>query len=237
MKQGDVLAQIDPRTYQAALDQATAKKAQDEAQLANARLDLARYTKLARKRGRLPPAAGHPARGQVAQLEAQVPPTRRRSTARARSLSYTTIARRSMGGSACGWWTRATSSVPGDATGMVMITQMQPIAVVFTLPQQELGRVLEAHGRGGGRCRSTGRLAADHPARRRAGGRVADLDNPVDPTTGTIKLKATFANEDGRLWPGAFVNVRLQVDTAAGCGAVPLVAVQRGPEGAYVFVV
>ena len=121
----------------------------------------------------------------------------------------------------------------GDATGIVTVSQIQPIAVIFTLPQQELGRVQDAMANGRVPVQVV-RQAGTGPLPE---GVLLTIDNAVDAQTGTIRLKASFANDDLRLWPGAFVSVRLQVDTLPGVTTVPLVAVQRGPEGAYAFVV
>ena len=117
-----------------------------------------------------------------------------------------------------------------DTTGLVVITQLQPISVLFTLPQQTLAQVTKAMSQGAPRCWPT------RKARRAARpvcwipARWTVLDNQVDPTTGTIKLKATFPNADNRLWPGAFVGVQVQVDTAKNAVVVPPAAVQRGPQ-------
>jgi membrane fusion protein, multidrug efflux system len=124
-----------------------------------------------------------------------------------------------------------------DATGMVMVTQLRPISVVFTLPQQSLAAVSQAMHGDAPKTLAYAQGAAGSPAGVLDTGTLAVLDNQVDPTTGTIKLKATFPNADGRLWPGAFVGVQLQVETARNAVVVPPAAVQRGPRGAYVYVV
>jgi len=231
VKRGDLLARIDPRAYQAALDQALAKKAQDEALLANARLDLARYAQLARNEG-VSKQQQDTQRSQVAQYEAQVAADQAAIDAARTQLSFTTIrspidGRVGLRGVDQGNFVRA-----GDATGIVTVSQLQPIAVVFTLPQQEIGRVQDAMARGKVPVRVV--RAAGAPAV--PDGELLTIDNAVDQQTGTIKLKASFPNDDLRLWPGAFVNVRLEVERLPGVTTVPLVAVQRGPEGAYAFV-
>ncbi|HYZ31270.1 MAG TPA: efflux RND transporter periplasmic adaptor subunit, partial [Crenalkalicoccus sp.] len=230
VKAGDLLARIDQRTYQAALDQATAKKAQDEAMLANARLDLQRYTTLARSDG-VSRQQADTQRATVAQNEAQVAADQAAIDNARALLSYTTIGAPIAGRLGLrlvdpGNLVRAT-----DATGIVTITQVQPMGVVFTLPQQDLGRVLDALRRGPVPVTAV-QQSASGPV---SSGTLLTLDNQVDPTTGTIKLKASFPNEDRRLWPGAFVTVHLQVDTVKDATTIPLVAVQRGPDGAYAF--
>jgi len=236
VKKGDVLAQIDPRTYQAALDQANGKKAQDEAQLANARLDLARYTKLAANNYSSGQQADT-AKAQVAQLEAQVKQDQAQIDTARTQLGYTTIvspldARTGIRQVDAGNIVHAS-----DATGLVVLTQLQPISVLFTLPQQSLAPVANAMRQGAAKVLAYAQGAAGSPAGILDTGTLSVLDNQVDATTGTIKMKATFPNADSKLWPGGFVGVKLQVDTAKNAIVVPPAAVQRGPRNAYVFVV
>jgi membrane fusion protein, multidrug efflux system len=237
VRKGDVLARIDPRTYQAALDSAVAKKEQDEAQLANARLDLARYQKLVANNY----ASGQQAdtaKAQAAQFQALVAQDQAQiDTARAQ-LSYTTILAPIDGR------TGIRRVDPGnivhaiDTTGMLMITQLQPISVLFTLPQQSLPAVAAAMASGPAPVlalsQETGAGSASQPLDT---GTLTVLDNQVDTTTGTIKLKATFPNAAFRLWPGGFVRVRLLTEVRKGSVVVPPAAIQRGPRGPYVFVV
>jgi len=236
VKKGDVLAQIDPRTYQAALDQENGKKAQDEAQLANARLDLARYTKLAANNYSSGQQADT-AKAQVAQLEAQVKQDQAQIDTARTQLGYTTIvspldARTGIRQVDAGNIVHAS-----DATGLVVLTQLQPISVLFTLPQQSLAPVANAMRQGAAKVLAYAQGAAGSPAGILDTGTLSVLDNQVDATTGTIKMKATFPNADSKLWPGGFVGVKLQVDTAKNAIVVPPAAVQRGPRNAYVFVV
>jgi membrane fusion protein, multidrug efflux system len=237
VKKGDVLAQIDSRTYQAALGQAAGKKAQDEAQLANARLDLARYQKLVANNYSSAQQADT-ARALVAQLEAQVTQDQAQIDTARTQLGYTTIVAPLDGRTGMRLVDAGNIVHAADATGMVTITQLHPISVVFTLPQQSLAAVANAM-RGGDppTVLAYAQGAAGSPAGVLDNGVLAVLDNQVDPTTGTIKLKATFPNSGDRLWPGAFVGVRLQVETAKDAVAVPSAAVQRGPRGAYVYVI
>ncbi|MDQ2739632.1 MAG: efflux RND transporter periplasmic adaptor subunit, partial [Actinomycetota bacterium] len=124
-----------------------------------------------------------------------------------------------------------------DATGMVVITQLEPIAVLFTLPQQALGSVARALSDGHPPVLAMAEDATGGASKLLDTGTLTVLDNQVDPTTGTIKLKAVFPNARHRLWPGGFVNVRLRTDTAKDAVVVPPSAIQRGPRGPYVFVI
>ena len=230
VKRGDVLARIDPRTYQAALAQAQAKQAQDQAQLTNARLDLARYTELSRSNGTSRQQLDTQ-RALVQQFEALVQADQAAIDTTRTQLDFTTIRAPVDGRVGLRLVDQGNLVRAGDASGIVVVTQLRPITVVFTLPQQRLGVVLDALGRGAVPVQV---LESDGGIR--AAGQLLTLDNQVDQTTGTIKLKAQFANEDRRLWPGAFINVRMQVATVRQALTIPLVAVQRGPDGAFAFV-
>jgi len=230
VKQGDLLARIDPRAYQAALDQAIAKKAQDEALLANARLDLERYAQLARTQG-VSRQQQDTQRAQVAQYEAQVVADQAAIDAARTQLSYTTIRSPIDGRVGLRLVDQGNLVRAGDATGIVTVAQLRPIAVVFTLPQQSLPQVR--------RAMEQGQVLVEATVPGTEGtvqGRLLTIDNQVDQATGTIRLKAAFPNRDSRLWPGAFVTVRLQVETVQDATTVPLVAVQRGPDGPHAFV-
>ncbi len=229
---GDVLARIDPRPFQASLDSASAKKQQDEANLANARLDAGRYAKLAAT-AYSSAQQSDTARAQVAQLEAQVRGDQAQIDTARTQLSYTTILAPIDGRTGLRQVDAGNIARASDTTPITVITQLKPISVVFTLPQQSLPLVATAMQggmppvlalkQGGGEVLETGQLSV--------------LDNQVDPTTGTIKLKAAFPNATLLLWPGGFVNVRLLVQTQRGVVTVPSAAVQRGPRGAFLFVV
>jgi multidrug efflux system membrane fusion protein len=234
---GDVLAQIDPRTYQAALDSAVAKKEQDEAQLANARLDLARYQKLVANNY----ASGQQAdtsKAQVAQFQALVLQDQAQIDTARTQLSYTTIAAPIDGRTGIRLVDPGNIVHAIDTTGMLMITQLQPISVLFTLPQQTLPAVAAAMASGPAPALALSQDAAGSAATQPLdAGTLTVLDNQVDPTTGTIKLKATFPNAASRLWPGGFVRVRLRTEVRKDAVVVPPAAIQRGPRGPYVFVV
>jgi multidrug efflux system membrane fusion protein len=233
---GDVLAQIDPRTFQAALDNAVAKKAQDEAQLANARLDLIRYQKLVANAYTSAQQADT-AKAQVAQFAALVQQDQAQIDTARTQLGYSTITAPIDG------LTGIRQVDPGnivhavDATGIVVITQLEPISVLFTLPQQALPAVASAMAAGPAPVLALAQDAVGGAPRVLDTGTLAVLDNQVDSTTGTIKLKATFPNAQHRLWPGGFVSVRLRTEVAKDAIVVPPSAIQRGPRGPYVFVI
>jgi multidrug efflux system membrane fusion protein len=241
VKAGDILVRIDSRSYQAALDQAVATRAQREAQLANARRDLQRYTLLARSSGTSQQTLDTQ-RATVAQLEAQLQFDDATIANAQAQLDDTTIrspidGRIGLRQVDIGNYVQSSST-----TGIVVVTQLRPVAVNFTLPQQTLPQVMQALA--GGEVPVEARLAESAPPRADGSpppanpvGRLVTVDNQVDATTGTIRLKAEFANADLRLWPGAFVNTRIQVDTLRDVVVLPLVAVQRGPQGPYAFVV
>lgn len=234
VRAGDVLARIDPRSFQAALDQAVARKAQDEAQLANARLDLARYTKLGQNSFTSAQQVDT-ARAQVAQLEAQLRQDQAQIDTAGTQLSYTTITAPVDGRTGLRLLDQGNIVHASDAGGLVVITTLQPISVVFTLPQQSLPDVMRAMRQGEAEVLALAQ--GGDGARVLDAGRLTVLDNQVDPATGTIKLKASFPNRDLLLWPGGFVGVRLRVDTRKNAITVPPAAVQRGPRGSFVYVV
>ncbi len=237
VKRGDVLARIDPRTYQAALDQALAKKAQDDATLANARVDAARYAKLAASAYTSAQQADA-ARSQVAQLEGLVQADQAAIDNARVLLSYTTITSPIDGRVGIRQVDVGNIVHAGDAAGLVVVTTLKPISVLFSLPQQALPQVAEAIQAGTPEVLALPQEFGPTSAREAIDrGMLTVLDNQVDATTGTIKLKASFPNAGLKLWPGAFVTVRLNVRTWRGATVVPPVAVQRGPAGTYVYVV
>ncbi len=232
VKAGDVLARIDPTTYQAQYDQAVAKKAQDEAQLANAKIDLDRYAKLAQ--GNFgPKQQADTQRALVAQLDAQVKQDQATIDNTKAVLGYTTIRSPLAGRTGIRLVDPGNVVQAASSTGLVVITQIKPIAVVFTMAQQNLRTINAALAKG-----PLGAQALDSGSSTTvARGQVTVVDNQVDPTTGTVKIKAVFDNSDIALWPGQFVNVRLTVDVLKGAIVAPTAAVQRGQSGAFVYVV
>ena len=234
VRAGDLLARIDPRPYQASLDAAVAKKQQDEATLANARLDVGRYAKLAANSY----SSGQQvdtARAQAAQLEAQVRGDQAQIDTARTQLSYTEIKAPIDGRIGLRQVDRGNIAHPTDAIPLTVITQLKPISVVFTLPQQALPAVANAMQDGMPEVLALKQGGGTGDPLDR--GQLAVLDNQVDPATGTIKLKATFPNDKLLLWPGGFVNVRMLADTQRSVVTVPTAAVQRGPRGAFVFVI
>jgi membrane fusion protein, multidrug efflux system len=232
VKKGDVLGEIDPVLYKAQYDQTVAKKAQDEAQLANQRLDLARYQQLSVTN------AGSKQqydtqRAVVAQQEALVNADQAAIDNAKAMLGYTKIVAPISGRAGLRQVDQGNIIHAADATGLVIITQLQPIAVQFSLPQQQIVRLNAASAKGA--------LAVDVFGNDGVTvidtGTLKGIDNQVDPTTGTLKLKAEFANANFQLWPGQFVNVRLKVDTLSQALVVPTSAVQRGPAGTFSYVI
>ena len=232
VKSGDVLAEIDPAIYQAQYDQAVAKKAQDEAQLSNARRDLERYQQLAASKAGSAQQADTQ-RATVAQLEALVKSDQAAIDNAKTTLGYTKIIAPLSGRVGLRQVDRGNIVHASDATGVVVITQLQPIAVQFSLPQQQIVRVNAAAAKGTLETDvfgNDGKTVVDT-------GKLTAIDNQVDQTTGTVKIKAEFPNAHYQLWPGQFVNVRLKVETLDKALVIPTAAVQRGPIGAFVYVI
>jgi multidrug efflux system membrane fusion protein len=228
---GDVLAQIDPRTYRAQYEQALATRDKDTAQLEMAKRDLARYVGLG---DRVTGQSVDTQRALVKQLEASVRADEATIRNARTMLSYTVISAPIEGRTGLRTVDKGNIVHSSDATGLVMLTQLQPITVLFTLPQQTLGPIND-------QLRQGARLAVVATQADRTtiidSGELELVDNQIDQTTGTIKLKAVMPNAERRLWPGGFVNVRLLVTTRHDGLVVPATAVQRGPQGSYVFVV
>jgi multidrug efflux system membrane fusion protein len=232
VKQGDRLAQIDPEPFRIQLQQAEARKRQDEAQLANARAELRREATLLADKIDSQEAYDTQA-AQVDQLVATVAADQAAIETAKLQLEWTTVTSPISGRTGIRLVDQGNLVHAGDSNGLVVITQQRPISVVFTLPEQALGQ-LQAHGV----VSDFPVLAVDRDNRTVLdSGRLAVIDNQIDSSTGTIKLKATFANEQLRLWPGQFVNARLLVTTRKDGLVLPAAAVQRGPEGTFVFVI
>lgn len=229
---GDVLARIDPTVYKAQYDQAVAKKAQDQATLANARLDLQRYQRLAQSNAGPQQQADQQA-AMVAQLEAQLKSDDAAIDNAKAYLDYTTIASPIDGRVGLRLIDPGNIVHPSDANGLVTIAQIKPIALIFTLPQRDLSVVSAALARGGVEVNVLQTGGQGVLAR----GQLETVDNQIDVTTGTIKLKAIFPNTDQTLWPGQFVSTRVVVDTIVDAKVVPTAAVRRGPNGTFVYVV
>jgi multidrug efflux system membrane fusion protein len=229
---GFILAKIDPTTYQAQYDQVVATKAQHEAQAANARLDLERYMRLAATNA-INKQQVDTQRALVAQLEAQVRADQAAIDNARAILSYTDIVAPIAGRTGIRQVDEGNIVRPSDTTGLVTITQIRPIAVMFNLPQQSLPELNRGMAKGQlpvDAMGPDGRTPVDS-------GKVTVIDNQVDPTTGTVRLKGEFPNQNLQLWPGQFVNVRLLIDTLRQVVVVPTSAIQRGPTGTFVFVI
>ena len=232
VKAGDVLAQIDPRPYQAALDQAVAKKQQDEATRASNRTDLARTQELS-SRGFAPRQQLDQQTASVGAIEAQIAIDQAQIDNARVQLDYTTIRAPISGRTGLRLIDRGNIVRGSDQTGIVEIAQTDPISVLFTAPEQQLPDVAAAFRAGpveviALRSDGKGELAR---------GTLALINNEVDAASGTVRLKATFANAEDRLWPGLSVNTRLLLRTMKGVVAVPEEAVQRGPADLFVFAV
>lgn len=236
VKAGDLIAEIDPRTFQAALDQAVAKKKQDEAQLSASRSTLSRYEDLIKQ---------HFVAAQ--DLENQRQLVRQQEALVAADDAAIASARTQLG------YTRITAPIDGIAgirlvdvgnlvtansgAGIVVLTEIHPINVIFSLPEQNLALVRPGAPAASGAdpLKVTALDRADSHAI--AEGALKVVDNQIDTTTGTFRLKSEFANPDNALWPGQFVNVRVEVRTVKAGIVVPATAVQRGPDGSYAYVV
>jgi multidrug efflux system membrane fusion protein len=232
VKAGDLLAQIDPRPYQTQIEQLTANRERDSAQLLNAEANLSRYTQLGDK-GYATPQLVETQKAQVAQLQAAVKADQALIDQANVQLSYT----------------RLTSAIPGitgvrqidigniihptDPNGLVVVTQVEPISLLFTLPQSELPRIQEQIAKGPLKViaySQDDKIKLDE-------GTLLLVNNEIAQTTGTVQLKAEFANTGHRLWPGQLVNARLLLDTRKNALTVAASAVQQGQKGAYVYVV
>jgi multidrug efflux system membrane fusion protein len=230
VKEGDLLAEIDPRPYQAAYDQAVAKKAQDEANIANANLDLQRYTKLGEFATR---QQLDTQRSTVAQLTAQISADDAAIFNAKTQLDYTQVKAPISG--VVGLRQVDIGNIVNAATqtGIVSIAQVEPIAVIFTAPEDQLPYISEAQ------AVSPLKVIAITTDGKKvlAEGKLAVINNQVDTTSGTIRLKAVFDNKDHALWPGQSVSTRLLVKTLKGATVVPDDAIQHSTDGLYAYTV
>jgi multidrug efflux system membrane fusion protein len=229
---GDVLAKIDPAPFQANLDQAVAKKSEDQAQLIAAQKDLTRFTTLVSKNFETQQNVDLQ-QAKVDQLKATIDADQGAIEAAQTQLGFATIVAPMDG--VVGFRQLDLGNIihPTDASPLTVLTQIKPSQVIFTLPQSNLGPVREAmlHG-------SVSVLAYDQDGKQKlADGHLLLIDNQIDQTTSSIRLKGEFPNEDERLWPGEFVRARILITTKKDAVTLPSVAVQRGPDGLYVWVV
>jgi multidrug efflux system membrane fusion protein len=229
---GDIVAEIDPRPYKAALDQAVAQKAEDVAQLQSAQLDLKRYQDLA-KRQFAPVQQVDDQQATANKETAAIQADEAMIETAQINLGYCVI-RAPIDGRVSLYQLDVGNIIQtASQTGIISITQDKPISVVFTLPEADLDRVQAARAKGSVPVA----VFASDDNRQLATGTLLTPNNTIDTTSGTISLKATFDNGDDHLWPGQFVNTRVQVDTLHNAVTVPPVAVQHGPDGLFVYVV
>jgi multidrug efflux system membrane fusion protein len=232
VSEGELLAQIDPRPYQAALDQALAKKAQDEANLKNAQLNLKRYTTLNKEefstRQQLDTQ-----QASVDQINAQIKGDQAAIDNAQTQVGYTTIRSPLSGRTGFRFIDPGNIVHAVDTTGIVTIVKLQPISVVFTAPEDDVPQINKALAAG---TVPVTALSSDG-SKTLSQGHLALVDNKVDQASGTISMKATFENKDNVLWPGLSVSTRLLVETLKHVTVMPEDAVQHGPSGLYAFVV
>jgi multidrug efflux system membrane fusion protein len=229
---GDTLAVIDPRAFQAALDQAVAKRAQDQAQLTGALKDLDRFKTLVLKNAETQQNVDSQ-QAKVDQLKATIDGDQAAIESAQTQLSYATITAPIDG--RVGFRQVDVGNIihANDSNPLTVLTQIRPVVATFTLPQGNLSEVRAAMLRG-----PVGVHAFDQDNNHElAAGELMLIDNQIDQTTSTIRLKANFANTDEQLWPGEFVRMRVAVDTQKGAVTVPPVALQRGPQGLYAWVI
>jgi multidrug efflux system membrane fusion protein len=228
----DVIAEIDPRPFTIALHQAQAALARDTAQLENARSTLARDRGLTQD-GIIPQQQLDDQQALVHQYEANLAGDRAQIESAQLQLDYASVRAPSDGVTGVRLVDPGNLVHASDATGLVVITQLDPMAIVFSLPQDDLIQVNRALSRGALPVQVSSRDGSQPLG----SGTLALVDNQVNQATGTAKLKATVPNPERQLWPNQFVKVRLQVETRAGALVVPSAAIQRGPEGTFVYVV
>ena len=233
VKAGEVLAEIDPRPFQAQLDQVSGQLARDQALLANARLDLERYRGLLAKDS-IAKQQVDVQEAQVRQYEGVVKADQALVDSAQLQLSFTKVTAPLAGRLGLRQVDVGNMVRSSDAAGLVVITQTQPINVLFTIPSDNLSPVVS-------RLRAGESLTVEAFERdgkaKLASGHLQTVDNQIDTATGTVKLKAEFANADDRLFPNQFVNVRLRVETRKEALLIPLAALQRGTKGSFVYVV
>jgi membrane fusion protein, multidrug efflux system len=233
VNRGDLLAEIDPRPFQVQLEQAQGQLARDQAQLANARVDLTRYQTLLSQDSIAQQNVAAQA-STVAQLEAALKVDQAAIDSARLNLTYSRVTAPISGRVGLRLVDAGNVVSASSTTGLVVITQVEPIAVVFTLPEDALRTVLP-------RIRAGAILPVDAFDRsgttRLASGSVVTVDNQIDQSTGTVRIKAVFENRDHALFPAQFVNVQLLADTQRAQLVVPAAAVQQGPQGPFVYVV
>jgi multidrug efflux system membrane fusion protein len=230
--QGDVLAEIDPRPYQAQLDQTTANRDRDQAQLINAQQNLNRYTQLGSK-GWATPQLVETQQAQLGQLQAMVKSDEALMDAARVNLSYTQLTAPIDGVTGIRQIDNGNIIHPTDPNGLVDVTQIQPISIIFTLPETTFGEIQAQMAKGPLKVLA---YSQDHKTELDQG-TLELIDNQILQTTGTIRLRANFPNVRRMLWPGELVNARLLLETRHNGLTIPPGAVQQGPNGSYVYVI
>jgi membrane fusion protein, multidrug efflux system len=229
---GDLLAQIDPRPYQAQVDQVTATRDRDQAQLANAQANLGRYTQLGDK-GWATPQLVDTQKAQVAQLQSAIKADEALIEAAKVQLDYTRLISPIDGVTGVRQVDVGNIIHPTDPNGLVVVTQIEPISVIFTLPETDLPKIQQQMPKG-----TLSVLAYSQDSTIKLDeGKLTLVDNEILQTTGSIRLKAEFANTAHRLWPGELINVWLLLDTRHDGLTVPASAVQQGQQGAFTYVI
>ena len=229
---GDLLAQIDPRPYQAQLDQVTATRDRDQAQLANAQANLKRYSTLGNQ-GWATPQLVETQQAQVRQLQAAIKADEALIEAAQTQLSYTRLTSPIDGVTGIRQIDIGNIIHPTDPNGLVVVTQLQPISVIFTLPETELAQIQVQLAKGPLTVEAYNQdntIKLDE-------GKLDFIDNEILQTTGSVRFRADFPNPAHRLWPGELINVWLLIDTRHNGLTVSAPAVQQGPQGAYVYVI
>ena len=229
---GELLAQIDPRPFQAALSQAEASKAKDQAQLESAKQDLARYQLLA-PQNLTSQQVLDAQKATVAALQAQIKADQANIDSARTQLEYSRITSPIDGRTGIRKVDVGNNVRASDTTGIVVVTQVQPITVIFTLPEEALPEVNKAMAAGAVPVAAVSRDGATELDR----GAVQLVDNQIDTSTGTIRLKAVFPNKQNALWPGQYINARVLLRTQRNALTMPSTALQRGPDGLFAYVV
>src|SRR5579864_7068539 len=232
VKEGDLLSEIDPRPFQVALEQMEGQLARDQAQLNNARVDFKRYDQL-QKEGVVASQQVDTQNATVGQLEGAVRADQAQIDNEKLQLNYCKITAPLTGRVGLRLVDQGNMIHAADPGGLVVITQVQPIAVLFTLPEDNLPEVIQHM-----KSEELGVEAYSRDDQSKlAAGKLLTVDNQIDPTTGTVRFKAAFENHDLSLWPNQFVNTRLMLAVRKDAIVVPLAAIQRGTQGTYVYTV
>jgi len=235
VKAGDILAKVDPRPYELTLKQNEGQLRRDLATLHNAQRDLERYRTLRSKvKDAISAQQVDAQEALIAQTKATVEIDQAMVDTARLNLGYTNIVSLIEGRTGLRQVDQGNFVTPNDPNGIVVVTRLKPITVIFTLPESRLQPVL-------GRLRSGTKLSVaafdNASSTKLATGELKAIDNQIDASTGTVKLRAEFANQDEKLFPSQFVNVELYVETLHGVVRAPLAAIQRGPQGPFVYVI